>query len=643
MSGTSLADFTFTAATSIAPGQYNWSAQSNWIQDGFPAGPAVGATAVGLITGSGAYTVNLDFDINTGYSGLSVLEITNASATVALGANNLTLTDQTDLNSNVGAGNGIPLLEYAGTITDAGGNLNAYANYNSGAGTLLVDGAITGFGTIEGNFTGTGSVLASGGTLELTNALTSTTNSFDVGTAAGSILRLDSAAATGVNISFAGASGVLDIRNPGAFAATVSGLAVGTGTTPITNYIDVNTPVTAATLIANTITLFDNASQIGTIALASAPASGSFVDWTTDATLGGTDIFLSSTVCYAAGTHILTDQGEVQVERIREGMRVMTLRGTDQVPMPVTWVGRMRVQLSRHPRPAAAAPVRIRRHALAEDVPHRDLLVSPEHCLFIDGKLFVARSLINGMSIVQDLSWPVVEYFHIETERHAVVLAEGLAAETYLDTGNRAYFDNSGVALLLHPEFTVNAGLRCWAEDACAPLAIAPAEREPVWARLAARARALGFAAPRVETTDDPDLRLVLGGEELPAIAAGPDRYIFLLPRATETVHLRSRAVYPAEVRPWIEDQRRLGVAVSRLVLHAGEAIQEMAPDHPAFTSGWWAPEGVGAEFCRWTDGEAAIHVPPMEGPVVMEVHLRHRTIYQRDLTILAARDRAAA
>jgi collagen type I/II/III/V/XI/XXIV/XXVII alpha len=36
-----------------------------------------------------------------------------------------------------------------------------------------------------------------------------------------------------------------------------------------------------------------------------------------------------------------------------------------------------------------------------------------------------------------------VTYFHVELPRHDVLLAEGLAAESYLDTGNRSVFANA--------------------------------------------------------------------------------------------------------------------------------------------------------------------------------------------------------
>jgi hypothetical protein len=99
-------------------------------------------------------------------------------------------------------------------------------------------------------------------------------------------------------------------------------------------------------------------------------------------------------------------------------------------------------------------PVRIVRGAMAENVPHRDLLVSPDHALFIDGVLIVARQLINSRTIRRNSATGSVGYFHVELVAHGILLAEGLPAESYLDTGNRGFFANSGASLILHPDPT---------------------------------------------------------------------------------------------------------------------------------------------------------------------------------------------
>jgi Hint domain len=88
------------------------------------------------------------------------------------------------------------------------------------------------------------------------------------------------------------------------------------------------------------------------------------------------------------------------VEDLSEGDMVIVLTDHGQMPRSVTWIGYREVNLARHPRPDLAAPIRIRRHAMGPDQPHRDLLVSPDHCLFVDGKLIPALMLVNDMTIV---------------------------------------------------------------------------------------------------------------------------------------------------------------------------------------------------------------------------------------------------
>ena len=88
-------------------------------------------------------------------------------------------------------------------------------------------------------------------------------------------------------------------------------------------------------------------------------------------------------------------------------------------------------------------PILNRSGALGENVPHRDLRVSPEHALFIDGALVAADLLVNGASIVQCEAPVDLEYFHVELARHDVILAEGAAAESFAACDNRGVFANA--------------------------------------------------------------------------------------------------------------------------------------------------------------------------------------------------------
>jgi hypothetical protein len=141
----------------------------------------------------------------------------------------------------------------------------------------------------------------------------------------------------------------------------------------------------------------------------------------------GTDTDIS-VACFAAGTRVLTDAGEVAVEALRPGHRVISL--THERALPVRWVGRQR---------ARVPPVRVFAGALGEDAPHRDVWLSPDHAVFVDEMLVPLRYLVNGASVAE-MECGHIEYFHLELCAHAVLLADGLPAESYLDTGNRAAF-----------------------------------------------------------------------------------------------------------------------------------------------------------------------------------------------------------
>jgi len=137
------------------------------------------------------------------------------------------------------------------------------------------------------------------------------------------------------------------------------------------------------------------------------------------------------------------------VEGLRRGDLVVTAEGTAE---PVRWLGRHTVRA-----PVADAlsvlPVRIRAGALGDGVPARDLRVSPGHALFVDGILVQAGALVNGVSIVRECySPPTFVYFHVELDGHALILAEGAPAESFVDNVERFGFDNWAEHEALYPE-----------------------------------------------------------------------------------------------------------------------------------------------------------------------------------------------
>lgn len=201
--------------------------------------------------------------------------------------------------------------------------------------------------------------------------------------------------------------------------------------------------------------------------------------------LAGFDLIDDNQPCFVAGTRIMTATGEVPVECLRAGDLVVTL-GDGPPLQPVTWTGRTVVQPRRSRDPRRSAPVCIRAGALAEGVPHRDLRLSPDHAVFIDGRLVPAGLLVDGCGITQESWREQVTYVHVETARHAVLLSEGAPSETYREDGNRHLFGVPGLTLLGLPE---PQGAR---PEPCAPLL---AEGDPALAAIRARIARRGYGA----------------------------------------------------------------------------------------------------------------------------------------------------
>lgn len=149
--------------------------------------------------------------------------------------------------------------------------------------------------------------------------------------------------------------------------------------------------------------------------------------------------------CFARGTLIETDHGAVPVEALEVGMQVMT---RDNGLQAVRWIGSRALGNTTLDASPNLRPVRISAGALGQGLPHRDLIVSPQHRILVRSRiaqkmfgtaevLVAAKQLlqIEGIDIAQDLE--AVEYFHILFDRHEIVLSEGAETES-LYTGAEA-------------------------------------------------------------------------------------------------------------------------------------------------------------------------------------------------------------
>jgi hypothetical protein len=143
--------------------------------------------------------------------------------------------------------------------------------------------------------------------------------------------------------------------------------------------------------------------------------------------------------CFLAGTRLATPGGEIPVEDITAGTMLLTASGEAK---PVRWLGRSTFATV-FADPMTKLPIRIKAGALGENIPTRDLLVSPCHAMFINNVLIDAGALVNGASIIREFDMPeVFTYYHVELATHELLLAEGAASESFVDYVDRMTFQN---------------------------------------------------------------------------------------------------------------------------------------------------------------------------------------------------------
>jgi len=182
----------------------------------------------------------------------------------------------------------------------------------------------------------------------------------------------------------------------------------------------------------------------------SVPYDSAVSDLSSVPNAGQTSLFTTSLEnaanCFLTGTQIATPDGERPIETLQPDDLVLTAEGT---ATPVLWVWQQEIT-NIFGLGEARAPIRVAAHALGPGCPSRDLIVTADHALVVDGLLINAGALVNGTTIrAEPLSRMPANftYWHIETEEHSVLLAENCPAESFVDYTPRDAFDNHAAYL----------------------------------------------------------------------------------------------------------------------------------------------------------------------------------------------------
>ena len=159
---------------------------------------------------------------------------------------------------------------------------------------------------------------------------------------------------------------------------------------------------------------------------------------------------LAPNTCFTRGTDITTEKGLVKVENLSIGDRVKTKDGSFST---IKWLGRKTVLVEDCQDAIMDYPVKIKTNAFGQSLPSKDIILSPDHALFIDGTLInvgVLAERFSGIERVQPEK--NFQYFHIELENHQVIIAEGLQVESLCHTyKDRSNYDNGEEYVTLYP------------------------------------------------------------------------------------------------------------------------------------------------------------------------------------------------
>ncbi len=316
--------------------------------------------------------------------------------------------------------------------------------------------------------------------------------------------------------------------------------------------------------------------------------------------------FNASQPCYLAGTLIETTNGLKTIEKIEVGDLIYTYKGTIKIPKPVIWIGSgyHNVQANQ-PDDIAGYAIHIIKNALADYVPYKDMFITPEHCLYIDGKFIPARMLVNNHSIYYDYSKSKYTYYHLELEEHGVINADGALSESFLNTNNHQNFYNPKKVIKLK-EKTKN-----WAQDAAAALVTKQEIVKPIYDYLKQRALQLNLQTITEEqkTTNFSNLYIITdkGKVIFPKCCKTQfGNYIFVLSNPVHYIYIVSNSSRPSDIiGPYVDDRRNLGVLIESITLFDQKNNHSITTHLEAKQlSGWHDQEN---ESFRWTNGYALL------------------------------------
>ena len=461
------------------------------------------------------------------------------------------------------------------------------ASHGNGGGNIQIYGGTS-------IYTNNGTINVSDANLSIANALTGTDGVVNLSNGANVTLNSNNSG-YGQTFNFSGGNNTLDISNGQSFTGVIRGFSQG-------DKLDLNVSGTPSYDKTTGLLTITNGTNVYTYDIGknyTGTFSGS----------GGVFTYTGTTPCYLSGSMIRTPTGDKAVEDLVVGdeLVIWDSATASETVETVVWIGTKNITPQPHlSDDLAGYPVRILKDAISDGIPYKDMLITAEHCLYFNGKFVPARMLVNGRSVFYDRQQSRFNVYHVETQKHSVLFADGMRSESFLNTDNHEKFRQHGKVVSITPRSTLT-----WEGDAAVPLDTSRPFVEPIFHQIKARAELAGGVL-QVEAsplTQEASLHLITeGGAVIHPVRVINDRVMFMLPTGVNLVHVVSNTSRPSEViGPFVDDRRQLGVLVGTVTLFESEKTRTITSYlHESDLDGW---NNVEDGTTRWTAGHAELRL----------------------------------
>jgi hypothetical protein len=127
-------------------------------------------------------------------------------------------------------------------------------------------------------------------------------------------------------------------------------------------------------------------------------------------------MYLESNICFVKGTLVSTDQGDVAIEELDCSLH--TLNGGERI------VGVTRTIYN------CTRLVRICKGVFDLDVPNKDTIMSPDHCIWVDGNMIEAKCFVGVLEGVDFVQYRGGILYNVLLETHGTMTVHNMSVET---------------------------------------------------------------------------------------------------------------------------------------------------------------------------------------------------------------------